>query len=213
VSYIVESGASTSRRTRRRRALITLAVVAAMLFGSFWYAYSYYRTANEPKAASTPACTTTTDTKAPKPSAITVNVYNSTDRNGLAASTAAAVRKRGFTVSTVANDPLQKKIAGTAEVRHGKTSAAAAKTVAALVKGAKIVRDSRTDASVDLVLGEKFVTLAPAPTAPPKSPGTPPPAKAPAAKTPAPKTPAPKTPAAKTTAPPSGKTPATTPAC
>ena len=57
------------------------------------------------------------------------------------------------------NDPLQRTVTGTAEVRYGKSGAAKAKLVLGLVKGAKPVRDARTDASVDLVLGDKFTAL------------------------------------------------------
>ena len=162
MSYIVESGASRSRRSRRRRAFVTLSVVVLMLFFAFWYAYSYYRTSSEPTAAPAPVCTTAAPAKAgavPKPSDITVNVYNATDRDGLAAKTAADVRERGFDVATVTNDPLQRTVTGPAEVRYGKAGAAKAKVVLGLVKGAKPVKDARTDASVDLVVGEKFTAL------------------------------------------------------
>lgn len=161
MSYVVESGASRTRRARRRRALITLGVVALMLFFAFWYAYSYYRDSNHAKASPGPSCTATST--ALVPSMVTVNVYNATDRVGLAAKTAADVRKRGFKVSTVANDPLQKDVAISAEVRFGPTGAASGRLVMALVKGSRAVKDSRTDSSVDLVLGAKFTALAPAP--------------------------------------------------
>lgn len=164
MSYVVESGASQSRRARRRRALITLGVVALMLFFAFWYAYSYYRSDGNRQPTATPTCTTTTKT-ALTPASVTLNVYNATDRNGLAAKTATEVRKRGFKVATVANDPLQKTVDRTAEVRYGKSGATRAKLVLALVKGAKAVPDARTDSSVDLVLGEKFTALAAAPKA------------------------------------------------
>jgi type 1 fimbria pilin len=163
VSYVVESGASRGRRERRRRALITLGVVALMLFFAFWYAYSYYRSdASKPAAAPTPTCTAT---KTIAPKSVTVNVYNSTERNGLAAKTATEVKKRGFTVRTVANDPLHKKVAGPAEVRYGTAGKQQANLVIALVKGAKAVPDKRTDASVDLVIGAKYTALAPPPKA------------------------------------------------
>jgi hypothetical protein len=161
VSYVVESGASRSRRARRRRALITLAVVALMLFFAFWYAYSYYRTDRDRTPTATPSCTTTTRTVAP--GNVTLNVYNATNRNGLAARTATEVRKRGFKVASVANDPLQKTVDRTAEVRYGKSGTNGAKLVLALVKGSRAVLDARTDSSVDLVLGEKFTALAPVP--------------------------------------------------
>ena len=164
MSYVEEPGASSPRRSRRRRALVTLAVVSLMLFFAFWYAYSYYRHSDTRHAAATPVCTT--KPAAPTPADVTLNVYNSTDRAGLAAMTAGQLRKRGFKVATVANDPLQRKIPGTAEVRYGATAIADSKLVLTLVKGAKGVRDGRPDASVDLVLGEKFTALA----APPKTP-------------------------------------------
>lgn len=164
MTYIVESGASASRRARRRRALITLGLVSLMLFFAFWYAYSYYRHSDAHPAAATPSCTTTAAARTPRD--VTVNVYNATDRSGLAAKTAGQVRKRGFKVATVANDPLQRKIPGPAEVRYGASAGPDSKLVLALVKGAKAVRDGRPDASVDLVLGEKFTALAAAPKAP-----------------------------------------------
>jgi hypothetical protein len=161
VSYIVESGASSARRSRRRRALITLLVVALMLFFAFWYAYSYYQASGRAASAPVPACTTAAPASgAPKPADTTVNVYNATERNGLAAKTASELRKRGFAVATVANDPLQKKVAGPAEVRYGGSGVAKAKLVLTLVTGARPVRDARTDASVDLVLGDTFTALA-----------------------------------------------------
>jgi hypothetical protein len=164
MSY-VESGAPTStRRARRRRALITMGVVALLLFFAFWYAYSYYSASGKPTAIPTATCTRTT---APTPATVTVNVYNATDRNGLAAKTAAEVRRRGFKVATVANDPLQRTVAGTAEVRYGPSGAAGGKLVLALVRGAKAHPDGRTDASVDLVLGNKFTALAVVPKAKP----------------------------------------------
>jgi len=164
MSYVVEAGASRSRRARRRRALITLGIVALMLFFAFWYAYSYYQNSNSSRAAASPSCTATATATAKTPSQVTVNIYNATDRSGLAAKTASEVRKRGFKVSTVSNDPLQKDVTVAAEVRYGTTGTASAKLVMALVKGSKAIKDSRTDSSVDLVLGAKFTAL----TAPPK---------------------------------------------
>jgi hypothetical protein len=164
MSYVVEAGASRSRRARQRRALITLAVVALLLFFAFWYAYSYYQDSDKARAAPSPTCTTATTTAALLPAQVTVNIYNATDRNGLAAKTAADVRKRGFKVSAVSNDPLDKTVTTAAEVRFGTKGAASSKLVLALVKGSKAVKDKRTDATVDLVLGDRFTAL----VAPPK---------------------------------------------
>ena len=165
MSYVVEAGASRSRRARRRRALITLGVVALMLFFAFWYAYSYYEDSKSPRASASPTCTATATSTAKTPSQVTVNVYNATDRSGLAAKTASDVRKRGFKVSAVSNDPLQKDVTVAAEVRYGTTGTSSAKLVMALVKGSKAIKDSRADSSVDLVLGAKFKALTAAPKA------------------------------------------------
>jgi hypothetical protein len=188
MSY-VDPEPSPSRRVRRRRAMVTLAVVAALLFGSFWYAYSYYRADSQAKASEAPTCPRPTAApKGPAPADVSVNVYNATSRTGLAARTATELRKRGFKVATVANDPLRADVRGVAQVRHGPGGTAGAAVVLPLVKGAARVQDSRTDATVDLVLGERFTALAPAPAQPTTS--TPPPAQTPsAARTSAPATP------------------------
>lgn len=148
-------------RSRRRRAAITLGVVVALLLGAFWYAYSYVRGAT----GSTPTPSATCTTAPPAATAVTVNVYNGTSRSGLAATTAEQVKKRGFTVAKVANDPLKRSPKGTAEIRFGKSGAKQAAQVAALVAGSTKVQDSRKNATVDLVLGAKFTSLVPATSA------------------------------------------------
>lgn len=158
--YVVESGASTRARSRRRRAAITLSAVLLLLFGAFWYAYSYYRDGTPATASPTPCVTTTT-----KPVAVKVNVYNATNRDGLAASTAALLKKRGFVIGTVSNDPLHRNVKATAEVRYGAAGVKLAPRVESLVAKPAKLQDKRKDASVDLVIGNAFTKLAPAPTA------------------------------------------------
>jgi LytR cell envelope-related transcriptional attenuator len=90
----------------------------------------------------------------------TLNVYNATERQGLAARTAAALKARGFVIGQVTNDPLRSTLSVSAQVRGGKASATELREVAAEVPGAQIQTDSRTDPSIDLVLGTAFNTLA-----------------------------------------------------
>ncbi len=167
MSYVVESG-SSQRARKRRRTAITLLIAVALLAGAFYYASTYFK--KQPTAAA--ACPSVTQTTpavqgaAPAPGQITVNVYNATGRGGLAGDAAKIVKARGFVVGTIANDPARKQIPGTAEVRYGKNGEAAAKVVGALVAGAAPVTDARADASVDLVLGNAFTTVAAAPAAP-----------------------------------------------
>jgi hypothetical protein len=90
----------------------------------------------------------------------TLNVYNSTQRQGLAAHTAAELKQRGFAIGQVTNDPLKSNLAVAAQVRGAKSQSAELHEVAAEVPGAQIQTDGRTDPSVDLVLGAGFKTLA-----------------------------------------------------
>ena len=85
-----------------------------------------------------------------------MNVYNATERPGWrprpppTCASAASRCRRSATTRSRGTSPVA------AEVRYGTTGTASAKLVLALVKGAKAVKDSRTDSSVDLVLGAKF---------------------------------------------------------
>jgi len=186
VGQLRESGASIHRRRRRRRAAITLTLVALLLIGTFTYAAAYFQgwvgTA-APKIVASPPCQAATPVEALTPRAVTVNVYNSTDRAGLAASVAKALRTQGFKVVDVANDPLGRPISSVGEIRSGSDGTAAATLVAARLRGAKVVLDNRTDATVDLVLGKTFkvLTVPPkvAPTKPSKPAATPTPTPSP----------------------------------
>jgi hypothetical protein len=149
-------------RSRRRRAAVTLSIAVLLLFFAFWYALSYYRASTDPERTASPACQTAI--AAVRAKDVTINVYNATNRTGLAATTAKKLRDEGIRVATVANDPLNKTIRGTAEVRHGKSGLAAAKAVLPLVPGAKRVQDGRADGTVDIVLGDAFKALAASPT-------------------------------------------------
>lgn len=92
---------------------------------------------------------------------VTVNVYNATDRRGLAARVAGELKKRGFRVGKIDNDPTRRTVTGPAEVRSSTAGVDAARTVAAQVGDVVSVPDRRPDASVDLVLGAGFTRLLP----------------------------------------------------
>lgn len=178
MSHMVESGA-TRRHRKHRRTAITLLIVLALVAGAFYYAASYWKSPSRSAASGCPT-TSTADPNAtaaaapapPEPSQITVNVYNSTNRSGLAADVGKQVKARGFVVGTVANDPLKKTIAQPAQIRSGPNGQAAAAVVAALLPGAEVVQDARGDGSVDLAIGNGFQALAPAPTPTPGSTAT-----------------------------------------
>jgi hypothetical protein len=135
--------------------LVTLAVLA-------WQTTTGGKGDDRARAEPTPSCRM----PAPlppvlAPSKVRVNVYNATDRRGLAAKVAGQLDRRRFRVGKVDNDPLRRTVTGAAEVRHGEPGAAAARVIAAQVGTVTAVPDGRAGRSVDLVLGADFTALVP----------------------------------------------------
>ena len=162
MDYLHESAASIYHRRRRQRLIITMTCVILLLFGTAVYAASYVQGwvgAATPKPVAIATCNDSTSTRALTPRDVTVNVYNTTDHAGLAASAARSLRNQGFKIATVDNDPLAKTIPGVGEIRHGLSGTARAVLAAARLPGARLVLDERMDASVDLALGTSFRTL------------------------------------------------------
>ncbi|WP_152185310.1 LytR C-terminal domain-containing protein [Segeticoccus rhizosphaerae] len=157
------------RRGRIRHGL-TLVLVAALLGGGFYGAYNRVW-GSEKKPVVQPACTPVTPTPPPtvKAGLVYVNVFNASDRAGLADETARLLEHRGFHVISVKNDPVPRSVQGVGEVRYGPNGATVANTIAAQVDGVKLVEDNRADPSVDLALGPKFQHLNPLPPARPGS--------------------------------------------
>jgi hypothetical protein len=152
------------RRQRQRRAFITIGVLLLGLFFAFWYGLSYYEADRRGAQAATPAPTCRPyDPEVILPADIEVNVYNSTNRNGLAGRSAALLEQRGFAVGKVANDPSDRDTPKVAEVRYGVEGRPKALVVLEVMpEGTRAVKDKRDDGSVDVALGTDFKGLAPA---------------------------------------------------
>lgn len=103
----------------------------------------------------------------PIPREVTVNVYNTTYRTGLAKTVADDLQGRGFKVKDVANDPLRTMQMGTAVIRYGEQGDLAAALLKGYVPDAQLVRDHRAGTSVDLVIGNAFTELVPQSQVPP----------------------------------------------
>ena len=97
----------------------------------------------------------------PEPSVVTVNVYNSTPKSGLAMDTAKELKARKFLIGKVANDPKKKRIKGVAQIRYGKKGEQAAQLLLFYVPGAELVQTGRKSATVDLSVGNTYSGLAP----------------------------------------------------
>lgn len=151
-------GTPAAARTRRRRSVITFLIVLLLLFFAIWYALSYIRADEAHRAGaaaaasgtrSEPACSLT-------PQDVEVNVFNATGREDLAARVATDLKKRGFVVRTVANDPKHEEVAGRGHLRFGDKGARPAELVARHVGSFQEQRDERQRAGIDIVLGPQF---------------------------------------------------------
>jgi hypothetical protein len=98
--------------------------------------------------------------KMPEPAEVKVNVYNATERAGLAARTADSLADRGFVIGFVSNDPKNVKVKGGGEVRYGQKGRGGALLIWAQVPNSKLVKDDRTTTDVDVAIGNGFDNLA-----------------------------------------------------
>jgi hypothetical protein len=146
------------RRHTGRTVLVVLILATAVAAGATWWRHNdNTTTAATPPRPSCPATQPAPTVVAARD--VHLNVYNATKRRGLASDVAQQLRKRGFRVGKVENDPANRTVTGIAEVRASTSGTAAARTVGAQVTSYVSVPDQRKDASVDLVLGAAFRTL------------------------------------------------------
>lgn len=164
MSMLTPRGAGGLPGVRRagtgRRAAVAALALLAIAAGS-WAAWTY-TTGQEPSVRAQPrrSCPAPVATlTGAAPGQVRVNVYNATDRRGLAARVAGQLERRGFRVKKVDNDPAGRTVTSAAEVRHSASEARAARTVAAQVGAVVEVLDGRENATVDLVLGAAFTRL------------------------------------------------------
>jgi hypothetical protein len=164
------SGLGQGDGRRRRHPVATGFLVVLMMLVLFGATFGAIRLLKgdggaDPSASSgTPLpCVSTTVTPGaalPKPATVTANVYNATDRAGLARTTATTLKTRGFGIGSIANDPSGKSLTTVAEIRYGTKGKDNALLMRFYVPGATLVLDQRNDATIDLVLGAKFKGIA-----------------------------------------------------
>ena len=148
---------------QRRRSIAILGGLGGFLLVAFLIAFAAVQgwlpssSGGEPTVtASTPSCTTPS---LPPVSEVTVNVFNSTGRAGLANTTARALRQQGFVVAEVGNDPLTKQVEGVAEIRYGSAGSTKAQTLALRFPSAAMVDDGRGGEVVDVAVGAGFTAI------------------------------------------------------
>ena len=156
--YTTEADGSVRAR-RKRRTLITLAVVLLGLFFAFWYAWSYYQSDLAARATRPPGATCAPyDAKAVTPERTKVNVYNASDRQGLAASVSRALGDRGFDHRQGRQRPQQPQgaLGRRGALRLRRAWPRPSSSLTAMPKGTELVNDKRKGATVDVAVGAKF---------------------------------------------------------
>jgi hypothetical protein len=150
-------------------------LVVLLIFAGIGYTVWRVSFAAPAGAGDTVTCVTPKPVKLPlQPGKVQVNVYNATNRNGLAARTAKHLATYGFRIGKVDNDPLDRRVRGTAEIRGGPSSARQIAVVRAYVDKETVYRVARKGTAVDLVLGPRFTGLGgPATRTRPTGPGCP----------------------------------------
>ena len=159
------------RHQQERQAVVFGGLVAALAVVGLGAAAVYTNAIDAPfleREFATPAEPTATGSSLPDPpcppadllpldyAAVQVNVYNGSDRAGLAGITADELEGRGFTIVATDNYP---NIDVPVELLFGVDGIDAAYTLAAQFADATLILDTREDVSVDLVLGEDFAGL------------------------------------------------------
>jgi hypothetical protein len=156
------------RHKRERQALIFGTLIAGLAVTAFVAAAIYsgtipapfargFSTAPPPAGSDSPVPCPATGSLPVTYSAVTVTVMNGTKRPGLAATGAAELSGRGFTVAATGN--YTGAVEGSARIVFGVSGLAAAYTVAAQFDKPELVLDARQEPTVDVVLGAQYTAL------------------------------------------------------
>lgn len=152
------------RRFRLRlRHAVVLVVLLVVVAGGIGVAFAIQKGyLSIPQAESSPqktsVCPAGTFTPL-KPSAVKVNVFNATDRRGLAGNVAAQLTARKFVVGAVTNRDLS--LDTPVAVISGQDGHAAALTVQRQFQGSDYYQDARSDGTVDVILFQGFADVTP----------------------------------------------------
>jgi hypothetical protein len=136
----------------RWRTPITMVILLGILAGGGWWGWK--------SLINSSAAPTCVEQKLPNnrlvPKQVVLNVYNGGARAGSASRVADVLKKRGFNIDKVANEPKGDKI-DVVSIRGASETAPEMLLVAGqLNQKALMIADGRTDHTVDLVIGAGF---------------------------------------------------------
>jgi hypothetical protein len=162
VSYDVEGPEPVAKRSLtkpiRTAIVLGLLAVAVIVAGRWGWEQLTQPFDDTASAAATPSCTLAPEDIAtlPPPNRIVVNVYNASGIDGLAGETADELRRAGFEVAAVDNDPQGDLLSGVAEIRSSGKVPNRVTQLQRYVPQAETDTDDRPGRRLDLVLGSGF---------------------------------------------------------
>jgi hypothetical protein len=137
------------------RTPITMVVLLGILVGGMWWGWN--------SLTNSSADQNCVEQKLPNnrlvPKQVVINVYNGGAKAGMAARTADELKKRGFNIGRVANEPNGDKVDVVAVRGAGGTAPELKLVSGQLNQKAVPVTDNRPDHTVDLVLGRGYNRL------------------------------------------------------
>ncbi|MDE0572282.1 LytR C-terminal domain-containing protein [Demequina sp. B12] len=158
---------SVTRRRRRERQLVVFGVLIIVLTALTIASLAIYNgnasgpfkaaihtPAGEFEADTTLVCPPSNTTPLPAEEVV-VRVDNATDAQGLAGTTATALESRGFVVSGAQN--WSRSYDGNVEILFGSQGVVHAYTLALQFDNVELTLDSRSDITLDLILGAEYV--------------------------------------------------------
>jgi hypothetical protein len=157
VTLIGEVGMERVSARRPLPALIFL-LCLSLLTALVWWRVIHRSDSGTPQAATT--CQSSTSNVVPQPSAVSVNILNSTQRLHLARTVATTMSRRGFHVTGYGNDEPNVVVNGVAEIRYGTKGTQGATLVSFYLPGATLVPTQRPDSQIVVSLGTKFTSVA-----------------------------------------------------
>ncbi|WP_026529920.1 LytR C-terminal domain-containing protein [Haematomicrobium sanguinis] len=161
---LVEDADERTRRSRKRRHTAVLLGLVVLIVAAVWFAWMVgngtIRIGQPAQAGNDapPPCPTETLDYPQKLDSFLVGIYNGTSRNGLAADVAEQMKQRGFAIGAVTNGKLTQKNL-VAAVISGPSGRANALAVQAQIPGSDYFEDDRPEATVGVILGNKFEGL------------------------------------------------------
>ena len=151
----------TEARPQRRPLPALICLVALTLLTALVWWRVLNRDSGSAHTSSSCEKPKTSQTVLPRPETVTVFVLNSTNRGGLAKSTATALGKVGFKVSGYGNDTGNPVISGVAEIRFSPDQKPGATLLGYYITHAKLVQlPTSSSQKLEVSLGNQFNAVA-----------------------------------------------------